>query len=153
MDNLPYGEEINYWMTSRSDPDTWIAKARKQIETIGGQIIAEAFGQEATTGKSAFMLTFSIQDELYKIIWPVLPTKGKDKRRAAKIQAATMLYHDVKAKCISSRVLGPRAVFFSFFVLPDGRTMGEIPTPELGQIIPNLFALPEKTNGGRYIDG
>jgi hypothetical protein len=46
------------------------------------------------------MLEFDLGGERYKVVWPVLPTKtGKD--RAARVQAATALYHDVKARCVT----------------------------------------------------
>lgn len=133
-----YAEDINYWKTSKSSPDMWIDRAKHQIEQLGGKILIEGFGSESMTGRTAFILSFELSGNEFKIIWPVLPNKT-DNNRAAKIQAATMLYHDVKAKCISSAVLGSRAAFFSFLVLPDGRTVTEAAIPELVRAIPNLF--------------
>lgn len=92
------------------------------------------------------MLAFKIGGDRFKIHWPVLPSKGGHER-AARVQAATMLYHDVKARCISAAVLGARAAFFSFLMLPDGRAVIEVSTPELMQAIPSIFA-PQLGAGG-----
>jgi hypothetical protein len=134
-----YAEEVNYWKTSRASSDAWMDKTKRQIEKLDGNVLMEGFGSEPMTGRAAFVLAFEIGGDRFKIVWPVLPSKG-DNEKAARIQAATMLYHDVKAKCISSAVLGPRASFFSFLMLPDGRTAAEASVPELAQTIPNLFA-------------
>ena len=98
---LPFAEDVNYWKTGKSAPDTWIDRAKHEIESINGQVLAEGFGHESLTGKAAYMLAFKIAGEQFKITWPVLPSKSGAKR-AAKIQAATMLYHDVKARCVSA---------------------------------------------------
>jgi len=134
-----HAEEVNYWKTSKSSPDAWIDRAKRQIEQLGGVVLAEGFGSESTTGRSAFMLAFGIGGDRFKITWPVLPSKGGNER-AARVQAATMLYHDVKARCISATVLGSRAAFFSFLLLPDGRTTAEISIPEFAQIAPLVFS-------------
>ena len=59
--------------------------------------------------------------------------------RAARIQAATMLYHDVKAKCVSAVALGTRASFLTYLMLPDGRTAAQASAPELEQVFPKLL--------------
>lgn len=153
----PNAEDVNYWKTSRSSPDTWMDKTKRQIEQLGGQVLMEGFGNEPVTGRAAFMLAFEIGSDRFKVIWPVLSSKSGNER-AARIQAATMLYHDVKAKCISAAVLGARAAFFSFLLLPDGRTTAEVSTPELMQAIPELFTptVPQLDTGdvlkGEYSD-
>jgi hypothetical protein len=145
----PFAEDVNYWKTSKSSPDIWIGKARRQIEKLGGRVLAEAYGSDSTTGRAAFMLAFEIADDRFKVTWPILISKsGND--RAARVQAATMLYHDVKARCISSAVLGPRTAFFSFLLLPDGRAAMEVSTPELTDAIPAWFdSAPQLPNGVR----
>ena len=141
-----YAEEINYWKTGQSAPDSWLDKAKRQIKAIGGEILAEGFGSEPQTGRSAYMLGFEIDGERFKVVWPVL-TSRTGNERAARIQAATMLYHDVKARCISSAVLGPRAAFFSFLLLPTGQTAAEATTPELLNSIPLLLTGPNSRAG------
>lgn len=136
---LPYAEEINYWKTGRSSPDTWIERTIKQIEKFGGKVLTEAFGSEPTTGRSAFMIGFEINSDKFKVVWPVLPTKAGGNERAARIQAATMLYHDVKARCISATVLGSRKAFFSYLLLADGKTASETALSELSKGIPKLL--------------
>lgn len=139
MNTLPFAEDVNYWKTSRSSPSSWIAKTMRQIEKLGGTVLAEAFGHEPAAGRAAFMLEFRLDDDLFQIVWPVLPSRTGNET-AARVQAATMLYHDVKARCISAAVRGTRASFFSFLMLPDGRTMTEVSTPELMEALPALFA-------------
>jgi hypothetical protein len=138
-DNTLYAEDVNYWKTGKSAPDTWTDRTRSQIEKLGGSVLAEGFGSEPQTGRAAYMLGFEIGGERYKIVWPVLASKKGD-QRAAKVQAATMLYHDVKARCVSAAVLGARTAFFSFLMLPDGHTVAEVSTPDLQQMIPALMA-------------
>ncbi|KKW13426.1 MAG: hypothetical protein UY48_C0001G0047 [Candidatus Gottesmanbacteria bacterium GW2011_GWB1_49_7] len=137
--SLPYAEEINYWKTGQSSPDIWISKARELIIEFGGRILMEAFGQDET-GKSAFVLAFEIGEDRFKIIWPVLPSKTKNEK-AARIQAATMLHHDVKAKCVSAAVIGARTAFFSYLMLPDGRIAAQLSAPEITDAAPSFFLL------------
>ena len=84
------------------------------------------------------MLAFSFGDERFKAVWPVLTSKSGNEC-SARVQAATLLYHDVKAKSVMAKVLGFRAAFFSYLMLPDGRTMVEMATPELVGAFPKLL--------------
>lgn len=147
--SLPYAEDINYWKTGHSDPDKWIERATIQIENLGGQIISWAFGNDALTGRAAYMILFQIDEDRFRCVWPVLPIKKiKDEKKdtkAARIQAATMLYHDVKQRCITSTVIGARSAFFSNLLLPDGRTASEASVPELTKGIPQFLL----SNGGK----
>jgi hypothetical protein len=152
----PYAEDINYWKTSSSAPDTWIYKAKNLIRDFGGQCLSEAYGRDADD-RAAFMLQFQIGEDVFKIIWPVLPSRG-NQDLAAKRQAATMLYHDIKAKCLSAKVLGARAAFFSYLMLPDGRNTSEASDAELMAGVPALLSrpsVPELADGiieGEYLD-
>ncbi len=67
-----------------------------------------------------------------------VPTR-KGNERAARIQAATFIYHDVKARCVSARILGKRAAFFTYLMLPDGRTAAQAAAPELLVALPAIF--------------
>lgn len=138
MNELPYAEDINYWQTSQTSPDVWMDKTKKLIYSFNGAVTAEGYGSEPATGRAAYMIGFKIGDDRFKVIWPVLPTKTRNER-AARIQAATMLYHDIKAKCMSASVLGIRAAFFSYLLLPDGRTATQASFQELSIGIPELF--------------
>ena len=138
--SLPYAEDINYWKTGTSSPDTWIDRAKAEIKAAGGKMLGDAYGNDATTGRSAYMLQFILEGEPFKIVWPVLPARGGN-ARAAQIQAATMLYHDVKARCVSAKVLGGKAAFFTYIQLPDGRNASEVATPDLVNHLPSMFKM------------
>lgn len=143
-----YAEEVNYWQTSRSSADQWIEKAKAEIRGVKGQIIGEAFGADAS-GKAAFMLHFRLGEDQFKIIFPVLPSKT-GKTSAAKIQAATILYHDVKAKCVLAKVLGLRTAFLPFLLLPDGRTASQASNQEL--VIPQILGGTPQLVAGEVLE-
>lgn len=138
---LPYAEDLNFWKSSTSAPDKWIEDAIELIENLGGTVLSQAFGAERS-GRAAFMINFTIGGEEYRLIWPVLPTKsGKPTDNlSAKRQAATMLYHDVKSKCLKAAIFGTRTAFFEHLVLPDGRMASQISNPELSAMSP-IFLL------------
>lgn len=142
-----FAEDVNYWQTGQSAPDVWMDKAKRQLEKIGGIVLAEGFGSDIH-GRSAYMLQFQIENVVYKLVWPVLPSKT-GRVSAARRQAATMIYHDVKAKCVSSQVLGHRSAFFSYMQLPDGRTAVEATVPELTEGIPRML-LPRRNQEDTY---
>lgn len=135
--NLPYAEDVgHYWQTSQSSPDVWMERAKKIIQDLGGEVLADAYG--SSSGNAAFMLAFKIKGQNYKVVWPVLPS-WSGKTTAAKRQAATMLYHDVKAKAMTASVLGVEVAFFSYMLLPDGRAASELQRPELADAFPKLL--------------
>jgi len=134
-------EEVNYWKTSRTSPDRWIEKAKAEIARTGGSVLAEAFGSEPQTGRAAYMLAFELGGDRFKIMWPVLQSKTGHKS-AARIQAATALYHEVKAACVKAKFLGARAAFFAYWLLPDGRAASEMSAPELLEALPKMLASP-----------
>jgi len=134
---LPYAEDLgHYWKTGSSSPDTWLEKAKKLIREVDGEIITEGFGSIGI--QAAYMLAFRINDDKFKVVFPVLYSRSGN-AIAAKRQAATMLYHDIKAKCMVASVLGIKAAFFSYLMLPDGRVANEVATPELAQNFPLLL--------------
>jgi len=132
-----YAEEVNYWQTSRTSPDAWLEKAKREVIRAKGSVLREGFGSDQT-GRAVYMLVFEFHGDRFKAVWPVLPSKSGNER-AARIQAATMLYHGVKARCVSARILGHRAAFFTYFLLPDGRTAAEVSTPDLLEAMPKLL--------------
>lgn len=143
MSELPYAEGINYWKTSRSSPDLWLERIKKLIAKAGGAVLADGFGHDAVTGSGAYMLGLALGQERYKIVWPILPSKTGDDL-SAKRQAMTMMYHDVKSRIVSAKVLGTRAAFFSYLMLPDGRSASQVAAPELLEALPSFLrpALP-----------
>lgn len=140
QDNKVYAEDINYWQTSQMSPDAWIEKAKREIIGIGGKILGEAFGADAE-GKSGFILAFKIADDQFEIRWAVLPTRTQGKDRQARVQAATLLYHDVKHKAVMAKVKGARASFVEYLMLPDGQNVGQAVADktEFFQIAPHLM--------------
>lgn len=137
----PYADDVNYFKTSTVAPDTWIDKAKHEIVLAGGRTLSEAFGKDEQ-GRGAFMLEFAFASDRFRAIWPVLPTRKRQDERAARIQAATMLYHDIKAKCVSAKVHGARAAFFQYLALPDGRTAAQLAAPELNAAYPKMLVAP-----------
>lgn len=133
-----HADDVNYWKTSTAGPDTWIDRAKKEIIAAGGKVGNEAFRSDES-GRAAFMLEFSFGSEQFRAVWPVLAPRNLKDLRAARIQAATMLYHDIKAKAVSAKVHGARAAFFQFLMLPDGRTAAQVAAPELTQLYPKML--------------
>lgn len=131
-----YAEDLNFWKTGRSSPETWVTRAKKQIETLGAKIEAEAFGADDT--KAAYMLGFSINGEKFSIVWPVMQSWRGD-IFAARVQAATMLYHYTKSVCLYAVVVGPRAAFFAHLILPDGSRAAQLSVPELIERVPKML--------------
>lgn len=134
---LPHAEDVgHYWKTGTSASDVWIERAKNLIKEINGTIDSEAFGN--ANGRAAYMIRFTLHGQPYRIVWPVLPTyKGEEK--AARIQAATMLYHDIKAKVMAASVLGDKVAFFSYMELPDGHIAGELQSSALSGYFPPLL--------------
>jgi hypothetical protein len=124
MNNTVYAENVNYWKSSQKHAETWIDDAIKLIKRIGGTIDSQATITDHATGSVAFALAFTINGEHYRIAWPSLPSKTGD-NKAARVQAATLLYHDVKHKVVIAKVKGVRAAFLEYYVLPSGESVGE----------------------------
>ena len=133
-----YAEDVNYWKTSKKSADQWLEKIKGLIESIDGVVLGEMFGSDPAHGHAAYMLQFELDGQRFKIIWPVLPTRHNE-IAAAKRQAATFIYHDVKARVMSAKVLGTRTAFFAYLQLPDGRTASQATVDELVQGIPYML--------------
>jgi hypothetical protein len=125
-----FAENLPYWKTSRISADGWLQKAAREIDRAGGVILSEGFGSSG--GRSAFLIRFEVGDRTFRVVWPCSESKytGHDLRaefkNAARRQAATMLYHDVKAMCVKARVVGFEVAFFSHMEMPDGRVASEL---------------------------
>ena len=118
-------EDMNYWKTSKSSMSTWLDRLTKQIEDVGGEVYIKATGRNPTTGLAAVMVNFQIGDDVFKIVWPILESRT-DNLKAATVQAATLMFHDIKARCMSAKILGARTAFFAYYMLPDGRSAAEV---------------------------
>lgn len=133
-----YAEDVNYWKTGKSSTDTWLDNAKAEIKVAGGKVLGEGFVSESTTGRASFVLAFELQGGQFKMLWPVLQSKTKNDR-AARVQAATALYHEVKAACVKAKFFGGRVAFFSYLLLPDGRSVSEAGSQELVDVLPQLL--------------
>lgn len=137
MNKTIYAEDLNYWKTGTTAAETWIEKAKREIQVAGGKVLAEGFVSDAS-GRAGFMLAFTFGADEFRVNWPVLKSQKGD-QKAARIQAATMLYHDVKSRCVFAKVFGARTAFLHALVLPGGRTAAEATSAELLQAIPTLL--------------
>lgn len=136
---LKHAEDVNYWKTSRTAPDTWLEKAKREIKRAGGQVLGSGSMTDDVTGRAGFMIAFVLDSDRFALKWPVLQSKSGD-LKAARVQAATALYREVKAACVKAKFLGSRAAFFAYLQLPDGRTAAEATMPELVEALPAAFA-------------
>ena len=132
-------EKLPYWKSSKSGPDTWIERTIKLITKFGGELINQASGMDYRSGMAAFLIVFKLQGDIFKIVFPVLEPKKQSDMKAAKVQAATILYHDVKSRLISAEILGARNVFFGSLLLENGMTAAEMENPELS--VKKIFQL------------
>lgn len=96
------------------------------------------------------MLSFDLDGIPHRIVWPVLPVRPRkskaDLKRAARIQAATYIFHDVKAKCMIAKIMGVGAAFASFQLLPSGDTVAERGFRRLSVRLPSSLMLGSGTN-------
>ncbi len=139
MIELPNAEDIRYWKTGKSSPDTWIEKTIKLIEDLGGNVISHAYGKDPASGKRAYMFFFEIEGFQFKVVQRVLDSKYQGSELAEKRQATTLMHHEIKAKCLSMMIKGARTAFFEYLLLPDGRTASEASFPELMQDVPQII--------------
>lgn len=131
-----YAEDVNYWKSGTTSPDQWVEKTKKLIESVGGAVRGFAFGE--IDGKAALVMMFTIGDDQFKLTWPVLESRTGN-AAAAHRQAATMLYHDVKARVVAVKVLGARTAFMPWLLLSTGKTVAETGVPELSARLPLLL--------------
>lgn len=129
---IVYAQDVNYWRTGTTSPDKWIEKTKTEIKNVGGTIDGEAYMER--DGKRAYTLLFTMDGDPYRVTWPVLPLKPNNRRtpaelraddQAAKIQATTFMFNDIKAKCMIVKVFGPQSTFLQYRVMPDGSTPNE----------------------------
>ncbi|MFW5945057.1 MAG: hypothetical protein ACOCTU_07330 [Bacteroidota bacterium] len=127
---------MNYFKSSNRSPDHWLSKASDLIEESDGNVYLHAKGMES--GRTAYLMEFSFGEDRFRAVWPVLPCR-QGNEKAAERQAATMLYHDVKNRCMKARIFGSRTAFFDFLMLPDGRTAAMASSQQLMEFTPKLL--------------
>jgi hypothetical protein len=122
-----YADDLPYWKTSKSTVDSWLNKAKREIATIGGKITGEAYLNDADKGRAAFMLSFTLEGRLYVAKWAVMPTKRgtEQDQQSAKVQAATALYHDIKARVVTCKFQEKHFAFLNYMMLPNGQNVAE----------------------------
>jgi len=119
-----YAEDVNYLNTGKSNPDVWIERAKKEIRNISGKILQSGYAEQ--NGQAAFLLKFQIGDDTFDIKWQTLPGHyARTTELMRKRQAATLLFHDVKHRCVMAKIRGIRSTFLEYLTLPNGQTMGE----------------------------
>lgn len=129
MNKLPYAHDMNYWQTSKSPAGAWIDKSIDLIEKHGGHVLMSAKGNHMES--TAYCIEFTFNDEKFKAVWPVLESKYTNEEKACERQAATMLYHDIKARCMKLAIFGARYTFFDMILLEDGRIAGQLSNDEI----------------------
>jgi hypothetical protein len=145
LETTIYAERANYWKTSKSSPDSWLEKTIGLVEQFGGEVIASGFGNEHMAGRAAYMIRFSVCGEAFRLIWPVLPSETGD-TFSARRQAATMMYHAVKSRCVEAQAIGARIAFFAWLELPDGRAAFQLANNQLLDESPKML-LPYQPDG------
>lgn len=121
--DLPYSHTVPYFKTSRAASDSWIGKTKDLLKRIGATDLKEGFlaGDDFAT----FALSFRVGADSFRVAWPVLPVKDPRDEPAARVQAATLVYHECKARCLAATILGPRPAFVSYLLLSGGKTVME----------------------------
>ena len=78
-----------------------------------------------TEDRACIFLEFRFAADIFKIDWEALESRKGD-RKAALIQAAAMIYHDIKAKVVSAQVKGHRKAFIEYLKLPSGYVVADL---------------------------
>lgn len=137
---LPYADEVPYFKTGTTTPDTWLEKAANEIKKREGAVVMRALANDIARGQGeAYLFVFMLEGEMFRVMWPVLPVRNDKDELAARRQACTMIFHDVKARCVSADVLGARTAFLSYLLLPGGQTAADISSPELAADLTKLL--------------
>lgn len=137
-----YAEDLPYWKTSRSGADEWLEKAKDEIKRAGGKVVSSLYGDDGT-GRAGFMIVFQFGEDRFRMSWQVVQSKTGN-QSAGKVQAATMLYHTIKARAVEIRVRGARMAFFGDLLLGDGRTAAEATGEQFLSYLPALLPAPKE---------
>lgn len=144
MNKAVYAEDCAYWQTSQKAPDTWIEDAKRLIHGAGGVVLADGYANE-TGGRAAYMIRFRIASDTFVAIEIVLQSRSGN-ALAARRQAATTLYHEIKMRCVAAKRRGARWAFLQYLMLPDGRTAGEASAPAIMEAFPKMLVQQENWN-------
>jgi len=130
---LPFAEELPYWKTSKSGADSWLDKTERLLTEADGRVDVRMIGRQGDL--EGIVFGFTLGGDAFKLSWPVLPTRKESDRPAARRQAATMIYHDTKARVGRLRIFGPRVVFADWLLLDGGVTIAE----RRGDFLPEML--------------
>lgn len=120
------GKEVgHYWKTSRSSAGSWIDKAEDLISSIGANVRSSSKLGATDEEPACYMIAWHYDAKDYMVTWPILPHDEAD-RLAAERQAATFLYHEIKAAIVRKKVIGSTRAFAPWLVLPDGRNVQDL---------------------------
>lgn len=136
--DLPSAEDVNYWKTSQASADSWIDRITKMLDRHGGRVVSTIIGHK--NDMAAIMFVFELDSSMFKIVWPILDTRdGEVNSLAARRQAATFIWHDVKARLMNRQVWGGRKAFLAY-LLPEGSTnsLMEMSDQDITRLLPDL---------------
>ena len=133
---MKYAEDLPSWKTNTTSADTWLNRVEDMLESYGATVTSRAVGQQ--NGRAGLLISFEYEGQPFRVEWPVLQSRD-DNRRAALVQAASLLHHHVKAMLVSAEALGARTAFFAHVQLPDGRPAFHLGNDELADSMPKLF--------------
>lgn len=141
-----YAEQANYWQTSETKPNDWFERAQKEIEAAGGifrRVVQDDVKDPKTGQLTTYTIEFQIGGREMRVAYQTLESKYAEppsRLTARRVQAATALYYDVKARCVDAKFHGVDHAFLPYIVMKDGRTLVEGIVPELAAMA--LPALP-----------
>lgn len=135
-----FAEEVGaYYNTSRRTPDTVFAMTKKLIEKRGGWVTRSANIQDGDN--ELFLIEFIYDKKVYRLSWPVLPTRKS--ALAARRQAATAQYHDVKAALVRADFMGFERAFKTWLAIDAKRTVSDLTHEEISSALPKLLEPPK----------
>ena len=129
--DLPYGDELPYWKTSNSSAESWVSKTIAILAKFGAKEISEGFA--ASGAFSSYVILFRFGAEQFRIVWPVMKYRNPEDQKSARVQAATLMYHDCKSRAVTAKALGVRTAFIGQLLLADNKTVQESATPLIAE--------------------
>lgn len=139
-----YAEDSNYFGTSSRAAETWLEMAKKELMLVGGKDIRKAAVEENDT--AVYVIEFTLDGDTYRMSYPAMPCKKATSQnlKKAKVQAATFLYHAIKARALDMKILGAKAAFGSFMLVDGLRTVSDVLTGTPSAALPILLNPPKR---------
>lgn len=155
MNKLPFGEDIgHYWRTSKKDAGYWLNSVRDMIVSIPGCKVLKKVDYEEND-QNFFLVEFTVGLDWFKIIYPVLPVRQLKDREAARVQAVTLMFHEVKSRMMLIKIFGIHYAFLNYLVADNGKTVSQMAVPELAKLPILLDAprQPQLNSGDEIVEG